>query len=126
MRRPPYDTIKLRKNMREGSGETRGLSHARAARDARSTGRAAACRGSGVLGQAPGDRKRAGASGPFYRAYRTWCEEAGEYARSTTDFYAALALMGITRKRTSKESVVFGVRLKMETVAVDPAVIFSS
>ncbi len=93
----------------------------REAREGQPRAAEAACRG-----RPRGDRKRAGASGPFYRAYRTWCEEAGEYARSTTDFYAALALMGITRKRTKRESVVFGVRLKMETVAVDPAVIFSS
>ncbi len=53
-------------------------------------------------------------SGKFYEEYRAFCLRTGEYTRSTTDFYAALEVAGFERKRTSKGSVVQGVKLKVE------------
>ena len=38
----------------------------------------------------------------------------GEYARSTTDFYAAIDLAGYERKHTKKGRIVYGLRLKPE------------
>jgi P4 family phage/plasmid primase-like protien len=53
-------------------------------------------------------------SGDLYTAYRAFCGRTGEYARSTTDFYAAIDLAGFTRKHTKNGRVVFGLRLKSE------------
>lgn len=51
-------------------------------------------------------------SGKFYQEYRAYCLRTGEYTRSTTDFYAALEVAGLNRKRTSQGSFISGVRLK--------------
>ena len=53
-------------------------------------------------------------SGDLYTAYRAFCYRTGEYARSTTDFYAAIDLAGYTRKHTKSGRMVFGLRLKSE------------
>lgn len=39
-------------------------------------------------------------SGDLYNAYRAFCGRTGEYARSTTDFYAAVDFAGYARKHT--------------------------
>ncbi len=52
------------------------------------------------------------ASGQFYIAYRAYCESTGEFIRSTTDFYGALATYGFERQKTKTGNYVCGVRLK--------------
>ena len=53
------------------------------------------------------------ASGKVYNAYRGYCLQSGDYIRSTTDFYSALESVGdISRRRTKKGSMVYGLRLK--------------
>ncbi|MGF7142403.1 P4 family phage/plasmid primase-like protein [Anaerotaenia torta] len=51
-------------------------------------------------------------SGEFYQEYRTYCLRTGEYARSTTDFYTALEVSGLNRKRLSNGVFINGVRIK--------------
>lgn len=51
-------------------------------------------------------------SGEFYQEYRAYCLRTGEYTRSTTDFYAALEISGMSRKRLSNGVFINGVRLK--------------
>ncbi|WP_363330956.1 phage/plasmid primase, P4 family [Clostridium sp. HMP27] len=51
-------------------------------------------------------------SGEFYQEYRAYCLRTGEYTRSTTDFYTALEILGLNRKRLSNGSFINGVRLK--------------
>ncbi|MBQ6372303.1 MAG: DNA primase, partial [Oscillospiraceae bacterium] len=53
-------------------------------------------------------------SGDVYTAYRNFCMRTGEYARSTTDFYAATDLAGFVRKRSKIGNIMFGLRLKPE------------
>ena len=50
-------------------------------------------------------------SGEVYQAYRAYCARTGEFARSTTEFYNALEVRGIERKRTKKERLLLGLRL---------------
>ncbi|QHQ62671.1 DNA primase [Anaerocolumna sedimenticola] len=51
-------------------------------------------------------------SGEFYQEYRAYCLRTGEYARSTTDFYTALEVSGLNRKRLSSGIFINGVRIK--------------
>lgn len=51
-------------------------------------------------------------SGEFYQEYRAYCLRTGEYTRSTTDFYAALEVAGLNRKKFSNGMFISGVRLK--------------
>ena len=51
-------------------------------------------------------------SGELYKTYRDYCLSNGEYARSTTDFYAALDLAGFRRHKTNKGSFVYGISIK--------------
>ena len=51
-------------------------------------------------------------SGEVFKAYREYCAETGEYARSTTDFYAALENAGYERRRTASARVIAGLRLR--------------
>lgn len=51
-------------------------------------------------------------SGELYKTYRDYCISNGEYARSTTDFYAALDLAGFRRHKTNKGSFVYGISIK--------------
>ena len=53
-------------------------------------------------------------SGELYRRYREYCGENGEYARSTTDFYAALEQAGFKRKKTSTGNFILGISLKID------------
>ena len=54
------------------------------------------------------------ASGDLYTQYRYFCQRAGDYTRSTTDFYTAVEFAGYTRKRTRAGRIVCGLRLKPE------------
>ena len=56
-------------------------------------------------------------SGNLYTEYRSFCARTGEYARSTTDFYAAIDLAGFERKHTKKGRIVLGLQLKSEFVS---------
>ena len=51
-------------------------------------------------------------SGEVYQAYRSYCNETGEFFRSTAEFYAALETSGFARKRTSSANLISGLRLK--------------
>ncbi|MCR4719667.1 MAG: DUF5906 domain-containing protein [Firmicutes bacterium] len=51
-------------------------------------------------------------SGELYQSYRNYCSKNGEYARSTTDFYAALEKLGFMRKRNKNGVIIYGVRIK--------------
>ena len=51
-------------------------------------------------------------SGKLYQAYRSYCAGNAEFARSTSDFYAALENAGFNRKRTKDGSMVYGLALK--------------
>ena len=53
-------------------------------------------------------------SGELYQAYRAYCSRTGEYVRSTTDFYGALAQRDFERKRMTSGVVVKGLRIKSE------------
>lgn len=52
-------------------------------------------------------------SGEFYQQYRAYCQQNGEYIRSTTDFSAALEKAGYMKRKTNKGVFVQGVKLKM-------------
>ena len=41
-------------------------------------------------------------SGEVYNTYRSYCNQMGEYARSTTDFYTAIEAADYTRHKTKK------------------------
>ena len=51
-------------------------------------------------------------SGELYQEYRAYCERMGQFARSTTDFYAELDKRDVVRKRTKKGVVAHGIRLR--------------
>lgn len=53
-------------------------------------------------------------SGEIYKEYRRYCNETGDFIRSTTDFYGALDLCGFERKKTNKGILVRGLRLKID------------
>ena len=55
-------------------------------------------------------------SGELYRAYRCYCAQTGEYARSTADFYNALEMAGFSRRRAKAGITVYGLRLQEEKV----------
>lgn len=52
--------------------------------------------------------------GELYADYRAWALARGDYARSTTDFAAALEKAGHTKHRTNQGVRVVGLRLKTE------------
>ena len=60
------------------------------------------------------DKTAVAKSGEFYNEYRAFCNQVGEYIRSSADFYSALENMGFERYRDSKGRYVKGVRLKSE------------
>jgi len=51
-------------------------------------------------------------SGKLYEDYRAYCGRMGEYARGTTDFYAALNGAGYARRKTKTGAFVYGLRLR--------------
>lgn len=53
-------------------------------------------------------------SGEVYNTYRSYCNQMGEYARSTTDFYTAIEAADFTRHKTKKGMLIHGFRLKPE------------
>ena len=53
-------------------------------------------------------------SGEVYNTYRSYCNQMGEYARSTTDFYTAIEAADYTRHKTKKGMLIRGFRLKSE------------
>ena len=53
-------------------------------------------------------------SGELYQEYRAYCQRMGEYARSTADFYGALAQRDFERHRTKTGVLVLGLRIKSE------------
>lgn len=53
-------------------------------------------------------------SGEVYNTYRSYCNQMGEYARSTTDFYTAIEAADFTRHKTKKGMLIRGFRLKSE------------
>ena len=53
-------------------------------------------------------------SGELYDSYRAYCARTGAFTRSTADFYNALEAEGMSRKKTSKGSFIYGVRLLSE------------
>ena len=57
-------------------------------------------------------------SGDVYLAYRSYCSRTGEFIRSTSEFYNALELRGIRRRRTSKSKVLIGIKLLEEDAEI--------
>lgn len=53
-------------------------------------------------------------SGEVYNTYRSYCNQMGEYARSTTDFYTAIEAADFTRHKTKKGMLIHGFRLKSD------------
>lgn len=53
-------------------------------------------------------------SGELYQEYRAWAIRMGEFARSTSEFYAALENAGFERKKTKEGVYVMGIKLKEE------------
>ena len=53
-------------------------------------------------------------SGEVYNAYRSYCNQMGEYIRSTTDFYTAIESADFTRHKTKTGMMVHGFRLKSD------------
>ncbi|MCR5487431.1 MAG: DUF5906 domain-containing protein [Lachnospiraceae bacterium] len=51
-------------------------------------------------------------SGEFYKAYRTFCFQTGDYIRDSATFYAAVEQAGFIRRRTNKGKFIHGLRLK--------------
>ncbi len=53
-------------------------------------------------------------SGELYTRYRSYCQQSGEYTRSTTDFYSALEFAGYTKRRTKKGRFICGLGIRSE------------
>lgn len=53
-------------------------------------------------------------SGEVYNEYRIFCNQMGEYTRSTTDFYSAIETAGFERYRNGKGRFIKGLRLKSD------------
>ena len=53
-------------------------------------------------------------SGEVYNAYRSYCNQMGEYIRSTTDFYTAIESADFTRHKTKTGMMIHGFRLKSD------------
>ena len=53
-------------------------------------------------------------SGELYSEYRLYCNRTGEFVRPAADFYGALELVGMERRRTNKGRFIKGLRLKSE------------
>ena len=55
-------------------------------------------------------------SGEVYQEYRAFCLRTGEFIRSTTDFYGALASYGFIKRKTNAGAMISGLKLKSEFV----------
>ena len=53
-------------------------------------------------------------SGEVYNAYRSYCNQMGEYIRSTTDFYTAIEAGDYMRHKTKTGMMIHGFRLKSD------------
>ena len=53
-------------------------------------------------------------SGEVYNEYRMFCNQVGEFTRSTADFYTALETADFKRFRNAKGSHIKGLRLKSD------------
>lgn len=51
-------------------------------------------------------------SGELYREYRVYCQQTGEYTRSTADFYNALETAGFRKQKKKDGAYIIGMRLK--------------
>lgn len=51
-------------------------------------------------------------SGELYRGYRVYCQQTGEYTRSTADFYNALETAGFKKQKKKDGAYIIGMRLK--------------
>lgn len=58
------------------------------------------------------DKSYQAKSGELYNRYREYCNENGEYTRSTSDFYAALEQAGFKKTRTHSARYIMGLQLK--------------
>ena len=59
-------------------------------------------------------------SGEVYQAYRAYCNETGDFFRSTAEFYTALENAGMGRRRTRAANLITGLRLKNREFATVP------
>lgn len=62
------------------------------------------------------DAKYSEKSGDVYNEYRIFCNQMGEYARSTSDFYTALEVAGYDRFRDRKGRYIKGLKLKADFI----------
>ena len=53
-------------------------------------------------------------SGVLYQKYRDFCNENGEYVRSTSDFYAALEQAGFKRKKAKSGNFIIGLSILID------------
>lgn len=65
------------------------------------------------------DKSYQAKSGDLYNRYRKYCNENGEYTRSTSDFYVALEQVGYKKKKTNKGSFVYGLFIKEDEDFLD-------
>ena len=59
------------------------------------------------------DKSYQAKSGELYRHYREYCLENGEFVRSTSDFYSALAQAGYKRKKRNSGFTIYGLQLRL-------------
>ena len=57
------------------------------------------------------DKSYQAKSGDLYNRYREFCNENGEYTRSTSDFYAALEQAGYRKKKTNHGNFIMGLSI---------------
>ncbi len=60
------------------------------------------------------DAKEVAKSGEVYNEYRAYCNQVGEYVRSSADFYSTIEFLGFERFRNKKGRYIKGLRLKTE------------
>ena len=53
-------------------------------------------------------------SGLLYSEYRAFCMRTGAFTRSTTDFYNALLSEGFRKRKMTKGSFIYGLKLKSD------------
>jgi putative DNA primase/helicase len=50
----------------------------------------------------------------LYQKYREFCNENGEYVRSTSDFYAALEQAGFKKQKLRSGQMVIGLQIRFD------------
>ena len=60
------------------------------------------------------DKSYQAKSGDLYQKYRDFCNENGEYVRSTSDFYAALEQAGFKRKKAKSGNFIIGLSILID------------